>query len=213
MNLKFTELLFGKPKTSPDYPGIKFADFGVRLLASTVDVLLLFVMLVDPIPIMPVLGDFIYGDVNLQQMTDEANAQASIGEVIGVIFTYPGFLPRLILFYIVNVSVMLGLVYFFWVKYAATPGKMLLRLKIVDAATMQPASAFQYGLRAVGYLISCLFLCLGFIWISFDRRAQGWHDKIARTVVVYRSSFDKEELTRDSQSADPSMPPAPESRE
>jgi uncharacterized RDD family membrane protein YckC len=27
-------------------------------------------------------------------------------------------------------------------------------------------------------------LCLGFIWVAFDRKKQGWHDKIARTVVV-----------------------------
>jgi uncharacterized RDD family membrane protein YckC len=27
-------------------------------------------------------------------------------------------------------------------------------------------------------------LYLGFLWIAFDRRKQGWHDKIAGTVVV-----------------------------
>ncbi|EAV2407511.1 RDD family protein, partial [Salmonella enterica] len=25
---------------------------------------------------------------------------------------------------------------------------------------------------------------LGFFWIAFDRRKQGWHDKLAGTVVV-----------------------------
>jgi len=40
-------------------------------------------------------------------------------------------------------------------------------------------------LPAMGrYLISKLALYLGFIWIAFDRRKQGWHDKIAGTVVV-----------------------------
>jgi uncharacterized RDD family membrane protein YckC len=27
-------------------------------------------------------------------------------------------------------------------------------------------------------------LGIGFIWIIFDRRKQGWHDKMANTVVV-----------------------------
>jgi uncharacterized RDD family membrane protein YckC len=25
---------------------------------------------------------------------------------------------------------------------------------------------------------------LGFIWIAFDKRKQGWHDKLAGTVVI-----------------------------
>jgi uncharacterized RDD family membrane protein YckC len=27
-------------------------------------------------------------------------------------------------------------------------------------------------------------LGLGLLWVAFDRRKQGWHDKIANTVVV-----------------------------
>jgi uncharacterized RDD family membrane protein YckC len=27
-------------------------------------------------------------------------------------------------------------------------------------------------------------MCLGFLWIAFDKRKQGWHDKLAGTVVV-----------------------------
>ncbi|HKF94921.1 MAG TPA: RDD family protein, partial [Gammaproteobacteria bacterium] len=27
-------------------------------------------------------------------------------------------------------------------------------------------------------------LGLGFLWIAFDKRKQGWHDKLAATVVV-----------------------------
>jgi uncharacterized RDD family membrane protein YckC len=39
-------------------------------------------------------------------------------------------------------------------------------------------------LRWVGYIISAAGICLGFIWIIFDRKKQGWHDKIAGTVVI-----------------------------
>jgi uncharacterized RDD family membrane protein YckC len=39
-------------------------------------------------------------------------------------------------------------------------------------------------LRWVGYLISTLAIYLGFLWIAFDRKARGWHDIIAGTVVV-----------------------------
>jgi hypothetical protein len=39
-------------------------------------------------------------------------------------------------------------------------------------------------LRYIGYIISGLLLSLGFLWIVFDAKRQGWHDKIARTIVI-----------------------------
>ena len=72
----------------------------------------------------------------------------------------------------------------FWVFKAATPGKMAISAKIVDVKTGEAPSTARYIARYVGYLISILLLGLGFIWIAFDRRKQGWHDKLAGTVVV-----------------------------
>lgn len=65
-----------------------------------------------------------------------------------------------------------------------TPGKMLLGLQVVsaDAKMITFGTAF---LRTVGYFISFIYL-LGFIWAAFDKRKQGWHDKIAGTVVIIR---------------------------
>ena len=72
----------------------------------------------------------------------------------------------------------------FWVYRAATPGKMLLRAKILDAETGQPPSVPQCIGRYLGYYVSIFTLFLGFLWIAFDSRKQGFHDKIAGTVVV-----------------------------
>lgn len=71
-----------------------------------------------------------------------------------------------------------------WRRWAATPGKMLLKMKVVDAATEQPLTDQQIILRLFGYVVSSIPLLLGFFWISFDKRRQGWHDKIADTVVI-----------------------------
>ncbi len=64
-----------------------------------------------------------------------------------------------------------------------TPGKMLLRLQVrtLSGDRITTGTAF---LRWVGYLISGLFFALGFLWVAFDRKKQGWHDKIAMTVVI-----------------------------
>lgn len=72
----------------------------------------------------------------------------------------------------------------FWIAHAATPGKMLIDCKIVDAKTGKPITFKQALLRYLGYILSVMSLGLGFLWILWDDRKQGWHDKIANTVVV-----------------------------
>jgi uncharacterized RDD family membrane protein YckC len=73
----------------------------------------------------------------------------------------------------------------FWRYCGATPGKLVLALKVVDAKTGEPPSTGRLVLRFVCYLLSALPLYLGFLWIAVDRRKQGWHDKIAGTVVIH----------------------------
>jgi uncharacterized RDD family membrane protein YckC len=36
----------------------------------------------------------------------------------------------------------------------------------------------------VGYPLSMAVFFLGFLWMLWDPRQQGWHDKLARTIVV-----------------------------
>jgi uncharacterized RDD family membrane protein YckC len=38
--------------------------------------------------------------------------------------------------------------------------------------------------RALACFFSLIVVGLGFFWIAFDPEKQGWHDKIAGTVVV-----------------------------
>jgi uncharacterized RDD family membrane protein YckC len=87
----------------------------------------------------------------------------------------------------VFLSLLADMVYFtlFHGISGQTPGKMLLRLQVVTAsgAPITTGTAF---LRWVGYLISGLFFFLGFLWVVFDRKKQGWHDKIAMTSVIYK---------------------------
>jgi uncharacterized RDD family membrane protein YckC len=73
----------------------------------------------------------------------------------------------------------------FWRFRGATPGKMAIGAKIVDARTGGAPSTGALTLRFVAYIVSMLPFFLGFLWIAFDKRKQGFHDKIAKTVVVY----------------------------
>lgn len=72
----------------------------------------------------------------------------------------------------------------FWILCSATPGKMAVSAKLVDAATGNRPKFRQYVIRYLGYYLSALPLGLGFLWVAFDARKQGWHDKLAGTVVI-----------------------------
>ena len=73
----------------------------------------------------------------------------------------------------------------FWRYRGATPGKMAISARIVDAKTGAAPSTGKLVVRYFAYLVSSLPFGLGFVWIAIDRRKQGWHDKIAGTPVVY----------------------------
>lgn len=71
-----------------------------------------------------------------------------------------------------------------WIWLASTPGKLIFNAYIVDARTLGRASPGQLVVRYLGYFLSTFVFMLGFLWIAFDKRKQGWHDKIAGTLVI-----------------------------
>jgi uncharacterized RDD family membrane protein YckC len=72
--------------------------------------------------------------------------------------------------------------------WQATPGKMLMDVEIVSAKTLQRPGPGQLVIRYLGYIVSSLPLGLGFLWILFDKRKQGWHDKLAGTRVIMQDA-------------------------
>jgi uncharacterized RDD family membrane protein YckC len=72
----------------------------------------------------------------------------------------------------------------FWIARSATPGKMVFSAVIADAKTLGRPSTTQLIVRYLGYYVSIFGLMLGFLWVAFDKRKQGWHDKLAGTVVI-----------------------------
>lgn len=72
----------------------------------------------------------------------------------------------------------------FWIKTQTTPGKKLVSAIIVDARTGNKPSTSQYIWRYLGYFVAAIPFFAGLIWVAFDKRKQGWHDKLAGTVVI-----------------------------
>lgn len=134
---------------------LEYVGFWIRVVASLVDSILV-VMVTAP------LGYFILGS-------------SGYGGSLG--FKGP---PD----FLISVVLPAAAIVVFWIYRQATPGKMMFSARIVDASTGAAPDTGQLLLRYLGYYVSMLFFGLGFVWIGIDPRKQGWHDKIARTVVV-----------------------------
>lgn len=184
----------GTPPPLPSQP----ADFGVRLLAHLIDsALWTFLMM------LVVLG--LFGREILEAVR-KAVEQASGGAVA---LDPHLFEPPLWFTVIFNYALPITVLVLLWKWKAATPGKMLLGLKVVDAETGGKLSVNQCLLRMIGYIPPMVPLTLlmmagiapqamlfagaavftspllwGFLSILTDPRKQGWHDKMARTLVL-----------------------------
>jgi len=64
-----------------------------------------------------------------------------------------------------------------------TLGKIIFRTRVVRT-NGQSLRFSDAVLRASGYYISAIGFGCGFLWALIDEKRQGWHDKIAQTVVI-----------------------------
>ena len=90
----------------------------------------------------------------------------------------------------VSNGIALILTIFLWIRYLGTPGKLLFGCQVVDADSGEPMTLKQALIRYLGYFVSIMSLFIGFLWICWDKRKQGFHDKMANTVVLYNGTAD-----------------------
>jgi uncharacterized RDD family membrane protein YckC len=155
---------------------VRYAGFWLRLAATMIDVVLLTVV-ISPLLLV------IYG-FDSRGLTDLDSMVFSGPKDFMVWYVLPALTPRgpmevLIQWVLPTIALIV-----FWKYRSATPGKIILSLKIVDARTGGGLSLEQCVVRYFAYLVSMLSLGLGFLWIAFDKRKQAWHDKLAGTVVI-----------------------------
>jgi len=78
---------------------------------------------------------------------------------------------------------------YFLSKKGATPGKLVLNLKVINNSTGANLSFVQGGLRsALGYLVSSLVIFIGFLMIAFRADKRGLHDLIFDSHVWHKES-------------------------
>jgi uncharacterized RDD family membrane protein YckC len=167
---------YAGPQQGPA-PGIAYAGFWIRFLASFIDGIIVGVPLV--IVFVIVEGSTISAYVNCVNIAAQSGALATTCST----FYFGSFA------YWELIWLGVELLYFviLWSQLGGTFGQRLLGLHVVDAATGQNIGIGRALGRFVGYVISTIALDIGLIWAAFDPRKQGWHDKIASTFVVRKA--------------------------
>jgi uncharacterized RDD family membrane protein YckC len=168
-----------------------YAGFCIRTGASIIDGIL-FSMIVIPIMIMVYGLDQVLIEYGLNLNQELYSEEFFLGSV--------DFLLNIIL-------PILGTV-FFWVHKSATPGKIILGLKVVDEETGNKLTVKQSFKRYFSFLIyvfpifivlipsvnenqmdiasatSFIIILIGIIFLVWNKKKQGLHDKLAKTVVI-----------------------------
>ena len=141
---------------------IKYAGFWIRFLAILIDGVILGLILT---PILRIIFP-----VDVQAVVDGGAASVQLGGTASSIQSL------ITLAYYVIMTVM----------YGGTLGKMAMKIQVVgeDMKKIDWGKAILREL--VGKFVSGIVLGIGFIWAGFDAKKQGWHDKIAKTYVVYK---------------------------
>ena len=145
-------------------PGIPYAGFWIRFAAVVIDGVIVFVATVV---VEIVLAIFIG---LLARVTGSALDVSQGG-------------PLTYLTYLVSSTISIGYFIYYW-GMGSTRGMRFFRLAVVDAQTGLPIGFGRAAIRYLGYVVSVIPCYIGLIWAAFDPKKQGWHDKIANSVVV-----------------------------
>ena len=155
---------FQKLREGVSTPGaLRYAGFWVRFLAKFIDGL-------------------VVGFVNLLVGALLGALLLPAGRVppgqIGTVLAVQG------LIFLIGTTIHLGYYWFFLARYAATPGKAALTLKVVRGDG-SPLSHGRIIGRFFAEFLSGMILWIGYIIAAFDEQKQALHDRICDTRVIH----------------------------
>lgn len=132
-----------------------YASLGRRLMASIIDLLLLALIC---IPLLLI----VYGPTVL----------------------ISPFLAEGIASFLIVCVLPFTIVMIFWLVYGATPGKLLLKLQIINIETGDPPTFSSYLIRLTAYGLIIVTFGLSMLLMQFRAKRQASHDLLSQTAVI-----------------------------
>jgi uncharacterized RDD family membrane protein YckC len=156
--------LYAPPHAAPAPTGARYAGFWIRLVAYIIDYVITGAVTLGLIKATGVIT--VLCPPGVTNVSDPSCGAAQFSGLFFVLILIP-----------VVYDIVLWAV-------GGTLGQRALGMRVVNADTGGNLGLGRSLLRFVGLLISTIPIYLGLIWVGFDARKQGWHDKIAGSLVV-----------------------------
>lgn len=150
---------------------IVYSGLVIRLFSTIIDLLILSIISRPLASGLSSFNNYFFADYKF-------NYDASDSYFM-VLFNNPEFFSFLLFSLILQIIFMAVFFIGFWHYKSATPGKMLLGMKITTTDFNKP-SLFQFIKRFLGLA----FALVGIWFISFSKNKQALHDKLADTIVI-----------------------------
>lgn len=164
---------------------IAYPKFIARLFSMAIDLVILSIVLT---PVMNVISRYVFIYTFHQFFLDFSVDIHNTGAIAAAVklpeftayISAARFLSYMSVLFVINTLFMGGYFVFFWHKFSATPGKMIMRMKIVDADDYSKPSLYRLCKRFCGYIT----IFIGIFRMAISKTGQASHDKIANTVVI-----------------------------
>ena len=150
---------------------IQYAGFWERLVALLIDGLILSAAYL----VLIFRGFFVFVILGIGAAT--SNNEAVSLSIISV-------LTAAVFFWVVILYLVQVFYFIYFTAKGATLGKKVMGLKVIDETGSNIGYGKSFLREIVGKIVSGLVFNLGYVWVAFDDKKQGWHDKIAGTYVV-----------------------------
>ncbi len=156
-------------KEGAGLPGqLRYAGFWIRAAAKIIDLLIWFVIVM-------VIGYFV-GMLFRSVVGHTQNREALYGGLFLI------FLIQLL----IRIIIVASYNTYFIGRFAATPGKMACRIKVVTPEGGRVSYPRALGRNFAEWLSSTFTLTIGYIMAGFDSEKRALHDRVCSTRVVYR---------------------------
>jgi uncharacterized RDD family membrane protein YckC len=155
---------------------INYPRFIPRLFASTID---LFLLSVVSSPVMNIISKYLFMHIFADAISANSIDLQNLESITQIATSNRGLIYAAIILSL-NIIMLAGYFIGFWMYCSATPGKLIMSTKIVDANTLEKPSNIQYIKRFFGYFL----FFIGVWFMLFSKRRQALHDKISGTLVV-----------------------------
>jgi uncharacterized RDD family membrane protein YckC len=176
------------PEAEDDPDAPRFATFQDRVIASVIDMGVIYLILQELFQFMTVK---IYSMMDMQALQEAAQNRPEHATTTDAIRYHvesafsSGFFDLWLLNSFAQSLVVGVILVLIWREFNTTLGKFIIGLEFAAKDGEGTPTTRQYLVRYAGFYLSMPIFMIGFAAAGLDKQKRAWHDRIAGTTVIY----------------------------